>query len=173
MVLSLLTTAPARFCSQLRACKPGSWSWHRSMLCAGPTLHTMEARQLQSQAQVAQLSREMKHLQEALSMTPQHAIPAAQQPAAWPAPQNDALEHSVAEMSRDSAGSQLNSHPVSVTPDVSPVRMLPLSMAGNSTAHAEIPATVGVYNHRTNYADALDGSLTVPVLFPESAGDHR
>ena len=136
----------------------------------------MEARQLQSAAQVKQLSQEMEHLQEALSTAPQHAQAAQQQPAAWSDKHNGALEQSMTAMSLGHAGSQLTSHPVLVTPDVSPARTLPVSMAGYdsaSTTDAQIPDSIGADDGRTDYSDVVSGSLTVPVLLPGLSDRHR
>ena len=84
----------------------------------------MEARQLQSAAQVKQLSQEKEHLQEALSTAPQHAQAAQQQPAARAETHDGALEQSMTATSLGHAGLRLTSHPVTVTPDVSPARTL-------------------------------------------------
>ena len=141
----------------------------------------MEARQLQSAAQVKQLSQEMEHLQEALSTAPPHLQPAQQQQqqqqsAEWANTHDDALDYSMAAMSFDHAGSQLTSHPVSVTPDVSPARTLPLNMTGYdgaSVTDAEISKRIGAFDHRTDYSDVVSGSLTVPVLLPDPSGSQR
>ena len=134
----------------------------------------MEARQLQSAAQLEQLSQEMQHLQEALSTASQHAQAAQQQPVAWANTQDGAAEHPMAALSF-SHTERLTSHPVSVTPDVSPARPLPLNMAGydgGSITDAETPASIGAYDSRTDYGDVVSGSLTVPVLLPGSPNGH-
>lgn len=147
------------------------------MTClSGPTLHSLEARQLQSLAQVKQLSQEMEHLQDALRTAPQHAQAAQQQPAAWPGMDADPLEHPMSEMSLGQTGSQLTSHPVSLTPDTSPARMVPVDMAGYNgigVSDANIPNSIGLYSSQADGSDAVNGSLTVPVLFPGSTGNHR
>jgi len=147
---------------------------------AGPTLQAMEARQLQSATQVKQLSQEMEHLQEALSTAleqGQNAQAAAQQqPPAWATTHDGALEQSMTAMSFGHAGSHLTSHPVSVTPDVSPARTVPLNMAGYdgvSMTDAQSPDSIGAFDGRTDYSDVVSGSLTVPVLLPGSSDSHR
>ena len=136
----------------------------------------MEARQLQSLTQVEQLSQEMYHLQDALRTAPQPAQAPQQQPAAWSGVNSDGLDLSSTEMSLDRAGSQLNSHPVSLTPDASPARMQPLDMAGYNgagTTDAKFPHSIGTHSRQADDMDAVNGSLTVPVLFPGSTGRRR
>ena len=92
-------------------------------------MHAMEARQLQSLAQVQQLSQLLEHLQDALVAPPQpQAAPqAAQQPgAAWQDTDGGAIAVSaMAGMSLRQPSPQLASHPVPLTPDASRARLAP------------------------------------------------
>jgi hypothetical protein len=81
----------------------------------------------------------------------------------------------MAGMSLEHSSPQLASHPVSFTPDASPARLPPVSMAaynGTSLTDADIPDSIGAFGRNGGYSDAVAASLTVPMLLPDPHRKH-